>query len=183
MTAVALDFDVELMAVAPRLPALNAAGRLNLPVALPGEPICVVASADRGLRRRLAAAAELGGWTAHEGGVDGAPLSSILRHGPELVVLDLVNPVGGDRDALEAFARTVAARPDVLLIVCGAADDVDHEVLARELGAFVYVSGVSHGDALVTVFRQAHDVAARASRPAPAPFAAAPRARLALAGR
>lgn len=111
MTAVALDFDVELMAVAPRLPALNAAGRLNLPVALPGEPICVVASADRGLRRRLAAAAELAGWTAHEGGVDGAPLSSILRHGPELVVLDLVDPVGGDRDALEAFARTVAARP------------------------------------------------------------------------
>ncbi|MFM7249465.1 MAG: hypothetical protein ACKO5R_06180, partial [Planctomycetaceae bacterium] len=130
----------------------------------------------------LAAAAELGGWTAHEGGVDGAPLSSILRHGPELVVLDLVDPVGGDRDALEAFARTVAARPDVLLIVCGAADDMDHEVLARELGAFVYVSGVSHGDALVTVFRQAHDVAARTGRPAPASLTAS-RRRPALAGR
>lgn len=183
MTAVALDFDVEQMTVAPRLPAINAAGRLNLPVALPGEPMCVVASANRGLRRRLAAAAELGGWMAHEGTLDGAPLSSILRHGPELVVLDLVDPVGGDREALEAFARNVAARPDVLLIVCGAADDVEHEVLARELGAFVYVSGVSPGDALVAVFRQARDVSARAGSPALARFATAPRARLALASR
>jgi DNA-binding NarL/FixJ family response regulator len=183
MTAVALDFDVELMTVAPRLPAINAAGRLNLPVALPGEPICLVASANRGLRRRLAAAAELGGWTAHEGLADGSPLSAALSHGPELVVLDLVDPAGGDREALEAFARTLAARPDILLVVCGAADDVEHEVLARELGAFVYVSGVSTGDALVSVFRQAHDVAARCNRPAPASFAAANRDRMALAGR
>lgn len=183
MTAVALDFDAEPMMVAPRLPAINAAGRLNLPVALPDEPICLVASANRGVRRRLAAAAELGGWTADEGAVEPTALSAILRQGPGLVVLDLVDPVGGDREALEAFARSVAARPDVLLIVCGAADNVDHELLARELGAFVYVSGVSPGDALVSVFRQAHDVAARSSRPAPASFATAPRGRLALAGR
>lgn len=180
MTAVALDFDVELMTVAPRLPALNAAGRLNLPVALPGDPICVVASANRGLRRRLAAAAELGGWTAHEGSVGGAPLSALLHHGPDLVVLDLVDPVGGDLEALEAFARSLAARPDILLVVCGAADDAEHELLARELGAFVYVSGVSPGDTLVAVFRQAHDVA---GRPAPASFATAQRGRLALAAR
>jgi len=162
---VAFDFDAERMSVATRLPATGKLGRRVSLESVADGPVCHVASADRSLRHRLGAAAELAGWSVDDAPVDGAPLMMALRQAPDLVVIDLMNPAGETAGELEAFARKVAARPDILLIVCGDADDPRHECWARELGAFVYVPGLSSGDSIVAMFRQAFTVVSRTLAP------------------
>ena len=78
-----------------------------------------------------------------------------------LVVVDLVNPADGDRASLDALGRQVAAHPHLLLVVCGAADDEEHDRWARSHGALIHVSGLSAGDEIVSIFREARGVAGR----------------------
>lgn len=124
-------------------------------------PSCLVLTGDPNLGRRLEAAAELSGWDTDLGPNDEASFLSGFRRDPRLVVVDLVNPADGDLDSLDSLGRHVAANPNLLLVVCGAADDERHELWARTHGAFVHVSGVSAGDAIVSVFREARSVADR----------------------
>ena len=124
-------------------------------------PSCVVLTADAALRRRLEAAAELGGWQTNLGPNEDASFLSGFRRDTRLVVVDLVNPAEGDRVSLDALGRQLAANPHLLLVVCGAADDEDHELWARSHGALVHVSGLSAGDAIVSIFREARGVADR----------------------
>lgn len=164
---VAFDFDAVRLAEAPRVRD----GRNRLGAFLPpaADRTCVVVSADSALRRRLAAAAGLGGWDPDTSPVDASTLAAALRSDHELVVVDLVSPPASDREAVASFAREFAGRPDTMLVVCGDAADESHEVLARSLGAFAYVPGVAPGDDIVAVFREALVVADRrrgASMPA-----------------
>ena len=59
------------------------------------------------------------------------------------------------------IAEEFAARPGTLLVVCGSEDSVEEELWARQLGAWVYLPGVSSGDALVSLFAEARRVADR----------------------
>jgi hypothetical protein len=47
------------------------------------------------------------------------------------------------------------------VVVCGSGDSVDEELWARQLGAWVYLPGVSGGDALMSLFAEARRVAER----------------------
>lgn len=126
-------------------------------------PACVVLTGDAKVRGRLEAAAELAGWDTGLGPNDAASFLSGFRRDPRLVVVDLVTPADADPDSLEALGRQVATNPHLLLVVCGAGDDVDHERWARSHGAFVHVPGLSSGDSIVAVFREARGVADRLS--------------------
>ena len=46
-------------------------------------------------------------------------------------------------------------------MVCGSEDSVDEELWARQLGAWVYLPGVSSGDALMSLFAEARRVSDR----------------------
>jgi hypothetical protein len=48
-----------------------------------------------------------------------------------------------------------------LLVVCGSEDSVDEEMWARQLGAWVYLPGVSGADALMSLFAEARRVGER----------------------
>jgi DNA-binding response OmpR family regulator len=121
----------------------------------------LVVSGDRGLRNRLEAVSELSGWSACDAPVDAVELGSAVEGEYQLVVVDIANPVG-DRvnDSIE-IAEEFAGRPGTLLVVCGSDDNVDEELWARQLGAWVYLPGVSSGDALVSLFSDARRVAER----------------------
>jgi hypothetical protein len=127
----------------------------------PGVMRSLVVSGDRGLRNRLESVSELSGWSACVAPVDAMSLCSAVEGEYQLVVVDIANPVG-DRvnDSIE-IAEEFAGRPDTLLVVCGSDDNVDEELWARQLGAWVYLPGVSSGDAMVSLFSDARRVAER----------------------
>lgn len=165
--AVALDFDAVLVPVArracdvaARTISLRPAGRSLGTVA---SLSCLVVTGDASLRRRLDAAADLGGWSSIAAPTALNALSSVRRHAHQLVVVDLVSPLGGDRSAVESLARELAARPDTLLVVCGGEENGSDEAWSRAQGAFVHIPGVSSGDSLVSLFVEARRVSERRS--------------------
>ena len=164
--AVALDFDAVLVPVAPRQCDVTVARAVSMrpfgtfrssaAVSLN----CLVVTGNDSLRRRPDAAADLGGWSTIAAP---ATLASARLHSHQLVVIDLVSPLGGDRTAVESLARKFASRPDTLLVVCGGESSGSDEAWSRAQGAFVHIPGVSSGDSLVSVFIEARLVSERRS--------------------
>jgi DNA-binding NtrC family response regulator len=144
----------EVRSLAGQAPATRA-GRL------PGLLKCLVVSGDEGLRRRLDTMAELGGWSACETPVDAAELRSIVEGDFQLVIADIARPLGERVNDTVEIAEEFASRPSTLVVVCGVGDSIDEELWARQLGAWVYLPGVSGGDALMSLFSEARRVVER----------------------
>ena len=167
--AVALDFDAVLVPVAPRQCDVTVARAVSMrpfgtfrssaAVSLN----CLGVTGNDSLRRRLDAAADLGGWSTIAAPAALSTLAADRRHTHQLVVIDLVSPLGGDRTAVESLARKFASRPDTLLVVCGGELSGSDEAWSRAQGAFVHIPGVSSGDSLVSVFIEARLVSERRS--------------------
>ena len=165
--AVALDFDAVLVPVArrgcdasARTVSLRPAGRSLSTVS---SLSCPVVTGDECPRRRLDAAADPAGWTTIAPPAAVATLAAARRHAHQLVVVDLVSPLGADRPAIESLAREFAGRPDTLLVVCGGEESGSDEAWSRAQGAFVHIPGVSSGDSLVSLFIEARVVSERRS--------------------
>ena len=128
---------------------------------VPGDLKCLVVSGDSGFRSRLEAVSELSGGASCEAPVDFVGMSDAIDADYQLVIVDIARPLG-DRvnDAVE-IAEEFASRAGTLLVVCGSEDSVEEELWARQLGAWVYLPGVSSGDALVSLFAEARRVADR----------------------
>ena len=127
----------------------------------PGLQSCLVVSGDQALRNRLEAVAELSGWSACSAPATAVELGEFVESDHQLVIVDISRPLG-DRvnDSIE-IAEEFASRPGTLLVVCGSEDNIDEELWARQLGAWVYLPGLSSGDALVSLFSDARRVAER----------------------
>lgn len=127
----------------------------------PGLQACLVVTGDQALRNRLEAVAELSGWSACSTPETTAELGEFVESDYQLVVVDIARPLGERvNDSIE-IAEEFASRPGTLLVVCGSEDNVDEELWARQLGAWVYLPGLSSGDALVSLFSDARRVAER----------------------
>lgn len=161
--AVSFDFDAVLVHEQPR--AVRPFQRAAFAKRSALDPTCLVVSGDASLRKRLGAAAELSGWAPSDAPVGLAGLKKSLRNDFQLVIVDLVSPLGGDRSALETVVAELADRPDTMLVVFGAVDCDEHEVWARSKGAFVHLPGVAAGDSLVSLFSEARSVAERRNAP------------------
>jgi DNA-binding response OmpR family regulator len=122
---------------------------------------CLVVSGNDGLRHRLGAVADLSGWEEFDLPETAADLAAAIDSDYQLVVVDVAGPLG-DRvnDSVEVIEE-FAARAGTLLVVCGSGDSVDEELWARQIGAWVYLPGVSNGDALVSLFTDARRLSER----------------------
>lgn len=153
-------FDVEASVdrgtISPR--SATAISRFN---SVPGNLSSLVLSADPAVRRRLEAATELAGWSICDVPTDSVDFDVLANHDYQLVIVDLVHPLGGGLETAEHFAERVAARPETLLVVLGEEDSIDHEIWARCHGAFCHLSGSVSGDALVSLFNKARASANR----------------------
>lgn len=138
-----------------------AGGSATRGVRRPGLQSCLVVSGDKALRSRLEAVSELSGWSSCEAPSAAGDLGGVIDGDFQLVIVDIARPLG-DRvnDSIE-LAEEFAGRPGTLLVVCGSEDNVDEELWARQLGVWVYLPGVSSGDALVSLFSDARRVAER----------------------
>jgi DNA-binding NtrC family response regulator len=130
-------------------------------VRAPGEIKCLVVSGDRGFRGRLEAVAELSGCATCDTPVDVAEMANAIDGEYQLVIVDIAHPVGDRVNDTVEIAEEFAGRTGTLLVVCGGEDSVEEELWARQLGAWVYLPGVSSGDALVSLFAEARRVAER----------------------
>lgn len=130
-------------------------------VRAPGLMKCLVVSGDRALRTRLEAVSELAGWSECDAPVEGIELGSVIEGEYQLVVVDIAHPLGERVNDSVEIAEEFAGRPGTLLAICGSDDNVDEELWARQLGAWVYLPGVSSGDALVSLVTEARRLAER----------------------
>ena len=130
-------------------------------VRAPGEIKCLVVSGDGNFRSRLEAVADLSGCAACAVPADATELSSAVEGDYDLVIVDIARPLGDRVSDTVEIAEEFAARACNLLVVCGSEDSVEEELWARQLGAWVYLPGVSSGDSLVSLFAEARRVAER----------------------
>ena len=130
-------------------------------VRAPGDIKCLVVSGDAGFRGRLEAVADLSGCATCETPVDVTEMSSVIDGDYQLVIVDIAHPLGDRVNDTVEIAEEFAGRTGTLLVVCGSEDSVEEELWARQLGAWVYLPGVSSGDALVSLFAEARRVAER----------------------
>jgi len=122
---------------------------------------CLIVSGDDGLRGRLSTMSELGGFVGCEAPADSADLHAAIDGDYQLVIVDIARPVGDRVNDTVEVAEEFAGRPGTLLVVCGSDDSVDEELWARQLGAWVYLPGVSNGDALMSLFAEARRISDR----------------------
>ena len=105
--------------------------------------------------------ADLSGWSACETPAEADELRSVVDADFHLVVVDIANPLGDRVSDTVEIAEEFAGRPNTLVVVCGSGESVDEELWARQLGAWVYLPGVSGGDALMSLFAEARRVVER----------------------
>ena len=127
----------------------------------PGLMKCLVLSGNRGLRNRLDAVTELSGWSVCDAPEDPSDLQAVVDGDYQLVIADISKPLGDRVNDTVEIAEEFASRPGTLLVVCGSEDNVDEELWARQMGAWVYLPGVSGGDALVSLFADARRLVER----------------------
>ena len=121
----------------------------------PGLLKCLVLSGDKALRNRLDSAMELSGWSACDAPESSTDLQAVIDGDYQLVIADIAHPLGDRVSDTVEIAEELASRPGTLLVVCGSEESVDEELWARQMGAWVYLPGVSGGDALVSLLTDA----------------------------
>ena len=130
-------------------------------VRAPGEIRSLVVSGDVGFRGRLGKVADLSGCATCAAPADVAELGDAVEADYQLVIVDIAHPLGERVNDMVEVAEEFAGRPGTLLVVCGSEDSVEEELWARQLGAWVYLPGVSSGDALVSLFAEARRIGER----------------------
>ena len=127
----------------------------------PGLLKCLVLSGNRGLRNRLDAVTELSGWSACDAPEDASDLQAAIDGDYQLVIADIAHPLGDRVNDTVEIVEELASRPGTLVVVCGSEDSVDEELWARQMGAWVFLPGVSGGDALVSLCTDARRLVER----------------------
>jgi DNA-binding NtrC family response regulator len=112
---------------------------------------CLVVSGDASRRSRFLAAVELAGWLECESPEATGELRQAIDRDFQLAIVDLASPLGDRVNDTIEIAEELAARPGTLLVICGSEDNVDEELWARQLGAWLYLPGVCDGDSLTSL--------------------------------
>ena len=112
---------------------------------------CLVVSGDAARRRRFEAAVELAGWLECVSPETAGDLHQAVDRDFQFVIVDIAAPLGDRVNDSVEIAEEMAARPGTLLVVCGSEDNVDEELWARQLGAWLYLPGVCDGDSLTSL--------------------------------
>lgn len=112
---------------------------------------CLVVSGDASRRGRFEAAVELAGWLDCASPETTGELRQAIDRDFQLAIVDIAAPLGDRVNDTIEIAEELAARPGTLLVICGSEDNVDEELWARQLGAWLYLPGVCDGDSLTSL--------------------------------
>ena len=123
---------------------------------------CLVVSGDASRRSRFEAAVELAGWLECASPATTGDLRQAVDRDFQLAIVDIAVPLGDRVNDTIEIAEELAARPGTLLVICGSEDNVDEELWARQLGAWLYLPGVCDGDSLTSLCVEARRLRAGA---------------------
>jgi DNA-binding NtrC family response regulator len=150
MMVVAVGFNAEVLN-SPFDQTLTAAGISARGGRLTRALDCLIVSGEASRRQRFSAAAELAGWDECSSPEDLSELRDAAERDFSLAIIDITSPVGDVVNETVELAEELAARPNTLVVICGSEDNVDEELWARQLGAWLYLPGVTDGDSLTSL--------------------------------
>jgi len=105
---------------------------------------CLVVSGSQSRREQLSEAADDGGWDSMVFGDAETALTEFRRSKFQLVLIDLDGFGASPEDEYRDLCQQLAADSgDTLLAICGHEGDALEEIWARQLGIWIYLSGVA----------------------------------------
>jgi len=122
---------------------------------------CLVVTGDASLRGRVRSVADITEWAVCDAPATADELRAAVDRDYDFVIVDIASPCGDRVTDSVALAEAFSARPGTLLVVCSSGESVEEELWARQLGAWAYLPGMSTGDSLVSLFRDAGRLSAR----------------------
>ncbi len=118
---------------------------------------CLVVAIDPQRCEVLARAAADGGWQSIACTDADAARSYLARMLVQLTVVDLENPGGPDPIGFRELIEEISQRQGLLLVMCGKPGDWREELWARQLGSWLYLTGVET-DGLTLICGEARQV-------------------------
>ncbi|MCA9264897.1 MAG: hypothetical protein KDA60_13650 [Planctomycetales bacterium] len=148
---------------APRVSASTQAQSRSTssPSVATGTFLCLVVSANPQRREQFVGAAQQAGWDTAvcRDGLAGATAARRTRF--QLALVDLEGLSGERQAEMRDLSGQLAGSSGLLLTVCGNEGDGLEEIWARQLGAWMYLPGVTADCDLTMVCQEALPVAAR----------------------
>lgn len=128
---------------------------------------CLVVSLRDGRNQLLHAAASTAGWQCTEIADPLEARKQVIRRRLPLVVIDLESETGSGTAELKDLAEKLARGRGVMLIICGNEGNAMEEIWARQLGAWLYLPGVTEDSDLASLFEEAGTIMSRRTPTAP----------------
>lgn len=128
---------------------------------------CLVVAECESRRAMLAKSAERVGWDAIVCDSVDSGWHTCERERYEMAIVDLDSLDQTALAAMRDLTAQIATRPNLLLMICGNEADALEEIWARQLGAWLYLPGVSERCDVEALCRQALPVAERLGRAKP----------------
>jgi ActR/RegA family two-component response regulator len=108
---------------------------------------CLIVSTDINRRELLSQAATDNGWSAIVCADSGAACRLADRIAFKLAIIDMERSSPADLGGLLELSAELGRADGPLLVLCGAEGDVQQEIWARQLGAWLYLSGLAEAEA------------------------------------
>ena len=119
---------------------------------------CLIVSTDADRREVLSQAAAEQGWSAVVCGDAETARNVSSRIAVKMAIVDLERPQPAAASSFRELSGELAEAGGPLLVLCGADGDIAQEIWARQLGAWLYLSGMAGGDAMAMLCSEARKV-------------------------
>jgi len=127
---------------------------------------CLIVAESAERREFLAQQATEAGWRVTVCADAHAASAAAKRWRHALVMVDLDGPEPSSASSLRSFTESLAGDARQLLIVCGSESNPLEEIWARQLGVWLYLSGIDPTCDLTSLCQEAKRVAEKLSLPA-----------------
>jgi DNA-binding NtrC family response regulator len=108
---------------------------------------CLIISTDNNRRELLSQAATDNGWSAIVCADSDTACRLADRIAFKLAIIDMERSSPAESGGLRELSAELGRADGPLLVVCGAEGDVQQEIWARQLGAWLYLSGLAEAEA------------------------------------
>jgi DNA-binding NtrC family response regulator len=108
---------------------------------------CLIVSTNSNRRELLSQAAAENGWSTLVCADSKTARHWANRIAVRLAIIDMERPSAAEWDGLRDLTTELSRAGGPLLVVCGADGDAQQEIWARQLGAWLYLSGLAEADA------------------------------------
>ncbi len=122
---------------------------------------CLIVSPSATRRELLSRAAAAGGWSSVVCGDAETARRQAQRIAIQLALIDLERASAAEMRGLREVSAELSQLGNPLLVVCGADGDIQQEIWARQLGAWLYLPGIGGVEAMAQLCDEARLIVER----------------------